>query len=254
MTASWDDPQIARLVKEHGFAGYGLWWRVSEVVGANIEGTGNPEVTYSVTRWAEYLGLRGSHVMPSLKKLLIIRDPLLPLSIDIEFDAEQITVRMPHLVQYRDDYARKARHRPVTPEEQKKKIPDPPVRQPIGPEKEKRPKKIWYDQSFGDWYQGYWNHTGRAAARKAYEKAINVQVDREHVKYNAAKLFLEIQRQHDQLRFESTEQWEWRQNLHPATWLNGARWTDELRPAGLNGFHPKPSLAEQAKAELKGKL
>ena len=44
--------------------------------------------------------------------------------------------------------------------------------------------------------------------------------------YNGAKLFLCAKAAEDKVKFEHTTDWEWRVNLHPATWLNQERWTD----------------------------
>ncbi len=99
--------------------------------------------------------------------------------------------------------------------------------------KEKRPQKIWYDESFSSWYAGFWNHTGKQPARKAYEKAINKLVD-SGKKYNEAKLFLVSQESDYRRNFEHDKSWEWRIGLHPATWLNKELWTDEVQ-------HPAPT-------------
>jgi hypothetical protein len=89
------------------------------------------------------------------------------------------------------------------------------------------PSKSWFNEKHETWYQdAYWNHTGKQDSRKAYEKIIGVLVKRGMSHDDAAK-FLVLEAVNDRKRFELTEEWEWRARLHPATWLNGERWTDE---------------------------
>lgn len=104
-------------------------------------------------------------------------------------------------------------------------------------ESRKRPQKVWYDQHYPEWYKdAFWNHSKKVAGRKAYEKAINLKVDRDKFGYNQARLFLAEQARQYRGRFETTESWSWRANLLPASWLNGELWTDELGPVVV----PKP--------------
>lgn len=96
---------------------------------------------------------------------------------------------------------------------------------------QRRPQKVWYDDQHGLWYSdSYWCRKGKADSRKAYEKAVNRFVDRDGANYNQAALSLRAKAVEDRRRFEGTQDWEWRANLHPATWLNQERWTDEVGP------------------------
>lgn len=107
--------------------------------------------------------------------------------------------------------------------------PAPPAVLPALPEK-KRPLKVWFDEQHDRWYLlAYWRHIGKHDSRKAFEKRVCGMVDAESFGYNAAVEFLCGAALDDKKRFEHTEDWEWRQNLHPATWLNQERWKDEAK-------------------------
>ena len=73
---------------------------------------------------------------------------------------------------------------------------------------------------FDDFWKVWWNKNAKAEALKAFSKAAK--------QFGVA--FLISHCLEDRKRWESTESWEWRRNLHPATWLRGKRWEDELPP------------------------
>ena len=107
----------------------------------------------------------------------------------------------------------------------------------------KRPQAVWYREQFGFWYDDhYWNHKGRDVAERAYAKAINRLVDKDGMGYNQAKLFLVAMVKRDRERFEGTDEWDSRQRMLPATWLNKRRWTDEDSPV-VNGIPPARATA-----------
>ena len=114
----------------------------------------------------------------------------------------------------------------------------------------KRPLKSFYDEEHEAWYRAFWNRQGKAQSRKAYEKAVNRAHDRDHLGYRAATLFLAKMVVDDKARFEGTQEWDWRANLHPATWLNQERWTDEAKglPKKQMGFE------EQVTADIQRRL
>jgi hypothetical protein len=74
---------------------------------------------------------------------------------------------------------------------------------------------------FGEWWAVWWNKTAKAEAQRAWPA-----VERIH-----GKDYLVAQCIADRQRFEGTTAWDWRSRLHPATWLRGRRWEDELPPA-----------------------
>lgn len=103
----------------------------------------------------------------------------------------------------------------------------------------------WFDQQHDRWYgKAFWNKQNRAASRKAYEKRTRLLVasglnfeDAVEFLFNAAIM--------DRQRFEPTSDWEWRRKMHPATWLNGARWEDHA-----NKDPPRRGKGECTEEEL----
>ena len=93
------------------------------------------------------------------------------------------------------------------------------------------PSEEWLKDKHESWYrEAYWNHTGKTASQTAYAKRIRTLIHEGASQDNAAR-FLYDQAVADRQRFEPTEAWTWRRNLHPATWLNQKRWEDEAPPA-----------------------
>ena len=106
MTATWDDERVARLVDKgcmEGLALYGLYWRVNEIIAAQMEGK-NPScsIRYTVTRWSLLLSLRGSLVFSTLSRLGATG------LVTIERDGNEILVTNRNLLKYRDEYSRKS--------------------------------------------------------------------------------------------------------------------------------------------------
>lgn len=111
VTTSRRDERVAKLVSIGGHALYGLWWMVLETVGESIEkGSSKCSLTYPVSQWSVALSLRGSHVRHSLEKLALTG------LLTVEWNDPDVTVTIPNLLKYRDEYSsrvgRKARETP----------------------------------------------------------------------------------------------------------------------------------------------
>ncbi len=110
MTCTWDDEKVARLVRAGGVEGmtaYGVWWRVLEIVASQMDGKSEIcSVTYDVTRWSLLLSLRGSHVRHWLEKLVVSG------LVTAEWMDTEVTVTIPKLLKYRDEYSQKSRQTP----------------------------------------------------------------------------------------------------------------------------------------------
>lgn len=105
--------------------------------------------------------------------------------------------------------------------------PNPSLPPAAGEKKVKRPTSAWFDDLHEAWYLGsYWNHTGKADSRRAFEKRVIAIASERGITYEDASVFLCTEAKADRARFENTDAWKWRKNLHPATWLNGSRWED----------------------------
>ena len=100
------------------------------------------------------------------------------------------------------------------------------------------------DSAFADWYAGFWNHTAKGKARAAYEKRLADLISKGSTSEEAAAFLIQAETE-DRQRFEPTDAWEWRRNLHPATWLSGERWNDEA-PAPSAPRKRRLSVTEEA--------
>ncbi len=115
----------------------------------------------------------------------------------------------------------------------------------------KRPLDSWFDEQHDRFYDGaYWKKVDRSASKKAFKKQVCRMVDKDHRGYRESAEFLISAAIADKARSEHTEDWNWRQNLHPATWLNGSRWTDQASSS------PKKQMGfvDQVTAEIERKL
>jgi len=117
MTASHDDEKLADLIDRFGHAGYGAWWLVAEIVAAKIDSDGKAEVTYPLSKWSHLMSVRGSLVISTLSKLEVTH------LVTVERTETDITVRIPNLLKYRDEYTRRSGQSPesVPTKEQKQK-------------------------------------------------------------------------------------------------------------------------------------
>lgn len=110
MTRSWNDEGLAKLVGPGGMEGlarYGLWWRVLEIIGEQMAaGSSKCSVTYPVARWSLLLSLRGSLVFSTLSTLPVTG------GVSVTRDGDDVTVTIPNLLKYRDEYTKKSGHSP----------------------------------------------------------------------------------------------------------------------------------------------
>lgn len=111
MTATFDDERIAALVGkggESGLALYGAFWRVAEIVAAQMGKDGSVcSVKYPLWRWAQFLLTRPAYARSILVRLQV--EGLLKLEGDLNSDLP-VVVSMPNLLKYRDEYSKKSGH------------------------------------------------------------------------------------------------------------------------------------------------
>ena len=113
MTANWDDEKLANLVGEGGDSGlalYGAFWRMAEIVASQMDGPApSCSVSYPVWRWVRLMSVRKSYLSSILTRLQ--KEGLLVLEGDPKAD-QTVTVKMPNLLKYRDEYSKKSRQAP----------------------------------------------------------------------------------------------------------------------------------------------
>lgn len=167
MTATSRDEKIARLVGDgsvEGMARYGLYWRVNEIIGEQMEGASpSCSVSYPISVWSRLLPMRGSLVAQSLMRLGVADESSdkAPL-ITVERTGDDIRVTNRNLLKYRDEYARKSGQTPKDlPAPPPKKAPDTKSEEAI--EREKQEEMI---------YNSYPRKVAKPAAVKAIRAAV----------------------------------------------------------------------------------
>lgn len=99
MTRSWDDEKIAELVERAGLEGYGFYFRLLEIVAANIEESSDAVVTYSLQRWSKLTAI----FQPKVLRLCQVCSEL--DLIEFQLSANLLKVSIPKIFKYRDEYS-----------------------------------------------------------------------------------------------------------------------------------------------------
>ncbi|HMM59994.1 MAG TPA: hypothetical protein PKC25_07675 [Candidatus Rifleibacterium sp.] len=101
MTRSWDDEKISSLVEKYGIEGYGFYFRVLEIVAANLEDSSHSAVTYSLRKWSKLTAI----FQPKVLRLCQVCGEL--GLIEYELSANLLKVSIPKIFKYRDEYSEK---------------------------------------------------------------------------------------------------------------------------------------------------
>ena len=111
MTNSIDDEKISRLVDECGLEGYGFFWRVLELIAAQVDDDGKNYCSYSKRAWCNKLAIKHqtwSKLIASCEQAGLF---------EVSDDGQTITVKSPNILKYRDEWSRKkAKNSGVSPE------------------------------------------------------------------------------------------------------------------------------------------
>ncbi len=269
MTASHDDEKLADLITRYGHAGYGVWWLVVEIVAARVESGDKAEVTYPVSKWSHLLSVRGSHVRQCLLKLEVTH------LVTLEWNDTDITVRIPNVLKYRDEYSRKSGQTPdklrsknrtelEADKELDKEPPKPPAPNGAGSfvpaaevipsmkealKKRKLPKqKIRTSEDiFADlgperlvWWEKFWEVYPRGDSKKEALEWFEGHVKTHEFAvtvWRTAKRYAEDCAAHPH-----------RDVSHAITWFNKERWIDDIKdlPSGNGNGHRKLTPTEVA--------
>lgn len=101
MTKSWDDEKIAELVERTGLEGYGFYFRLLEIIAANIEESSDAVVTYSLQRWSKLTAI----FQPKVLRLCQVCSEL-GLT-EHQLSGKSLKVSIPKIFKYRDEYSEK---------------------------------------------------------------------------------------------------------------------------------------------------
>ncbi|MCH5277739.1 MAG: DUF4373 domain-containing protein [Desulfovibrionaceae bacterium] len=111
LTCSFNDEKLARMVDELGMEGYGFWWRTLEIIAEKMDENGEHFASFSPKKWGNFYGF-------SAKKFEnFVRIFQKNKIFQVEFSENCVTISVPNLLKYRDEWSRKkAKNSGVTPE------------------------------------------------------------------------------------------------------------------------------------------
>jgi len=105
LTAAASDEKLSAVISEIGLEGYGLFWRILEVIASQINGEEQKDCcTYPEDVWAKTLWISRKKFRNMLKTL---ENHKLFLVSESEKNVKQITIKCPNILKYRDEYSRK---------------------------------------------------------------------------------------------------------------------------------------------------
>jgi len=109
MVATTRDEKVAAFIEDTGLQGYGFYWRLLEIVAESMPpGDENCSLTYSLAHWSRMLYCHHHQVVKYLGKL---RGTGL---VTMQKRGSEMTVTIPNLAKYRDEYSQKSRQTPDT--------------------------------------------------------------------------------------------------------------------------------------------
>lgn len=211
MTASGSDEKLSALIDAMGMEGYGLWWRLLEVVATQMDESDKCEVTYTLPRWSLLLYChhhRGSKLLVTLESLGLIETVTM---------GSNITVRIPNLLKFRDSHTKnlQAQGRKKLPATCKQEVEVEVEVKNIKPIVQKQAgKDDAYSEDFLSFWVEYPNKTGKGDAWKSWQKASPKLAD--------VKKALEWQKKSVDWTKEGGKY-----IPMPSTYLNQRRWEDE---------------------------
>lgn len=95
-----NDERLSRLEDKCGLEGYGFYFKMLEIVAEVIDITDRHEVTYSLSRWGRQANI-------STKKYLYLVQCCADVGLMlIQRDADDMTVKIPNLLKYRDNHTK----------------------------------------------------------------------------------------------------------------------------------------------------
>lgn len=97
---------LSRLLAAEGFAGYGRWWRILEIVASRMDASDRCHVEYSVGQWCSLLGLKQKKLISFLE--LTENE----LKTNVKRTGNIIRIEIPNLLKIRDEYSARSGHSP----------------------------------------------------------------------------------------------------------------------------------------------
>lgn len=107
MTDSQDDEKLSDLIAEGGLEAYGFWWRLLEIVASQMGKDGEKcSATYSMARWSQLLYCHHHTVGKYIGKLQV--RGMVRGEVELGKGYSKLTVTIPNLLKYRDEYSKKS--------------------------------------------------------------------------------------------------------------------------------------------------
>jgi hypothetical protein len=106
MSDASDDEKLADVLTEFGPEGYGVWWLLVEVVGRQMDSSPKCEASYSLDLWARKLYVSKRKTTTFLT--VFSEKNLVFLEYDNSNAIGKITVKIPKMLNFRDEYSRKS--------------------------------------------------------------------------------------------------------------------------------------------------
>ena len=106
MSASWDEEKLSLVVDEHGLAGYGFWWRLVEIVAAQMDET-HRACAFSEKKWSKMFGVYPKVFIKFCKTLQKHSLIILKTSENISETSENVLeIEIPILLKLKDNHSR----------------------------------------------------------------------------------------------------------------------------------------------------
>ena len=212
---------VDALIDAEGFAGYGRWNRILEIVAFKMDETGRCHAEYSSKKWCRLLGLKQK------KLILFLELTEKELKTKVVHSENIIRIEIPNLLKKRDNHTKnlQVKSKPLV-----SKIKEVDKDKDKDKKKEKRPCA-----SFDIFWKPYPKKKSKGDAEKAW-KAISPDEDLLNV------MLLSI------AKAKETKDWTKENGKfvpYPATWLRAKGWEDEHdTPGDVNSGLDKKDYSE----------
>lgn len=202
LTDAADDEKLADILTEFGPEGYGVWWLLVEVIGKQMDSSPKCEASYSLDHWARKLYVSKRKTTSFLT--VFSEKNLIFLEYDNSNVLGKIIVKIPKMLNFRDEYSKKSGQPPDKvptisgAREQKKKE----------SKKENKPNPEILD-FFEDLWKAYPRKIGKPQALKFYLQTVKTESDMDSINVALGEYLAEV---------KDTEM---KYIKHGSSWFNG---------------------------------
>ena len=105
MCHSHQDEKLQELIDKFGPEGYGVYWLLCERIGLNLQDF-NDFRKHSVKNWAHFCKIRPTKLTKMVEFMSNLENFSQKKSLIIsKFDQNQLLIKIPNLIKYRDEYS-----------------------------------------------------------------------------------------------------------------------------------------------------